>query len=553
MSAKQLKYSDDAWKALAEGIKKVADAVGSTLGPNGNNVVLEKKWGSPTITKDGVTVAKEIELEDPFENMGAQLLKEVASKTNDIAGDGTTTATLLGYAIFKEGLKNVAAGANPIHIKKGIEQAVKTVIAGLKENSNAIATKEAIAQVATISANNDNEIGDLISDAMEKVGKDGVITVEESKGIETELDVVEGMQFDKGFASPYMITDKDHMEASYEDPFILITDKKISAIKDLLPILEKVVQAGKALVVIAEDLEGEALATIVVNKLRGTVNCLAVKAPGFGDRRKAMLEDIAVLTGGEVISEEKGLTLETVELTQLGQASKVKSDKDNTTIVQGKGQQADINARVEEIKAEIERSDSSYDKEKLQERLAKLSGGVAVIKVGASTETELKEKKHRVEDALSATRAAVEEGIVAGGGTALIRQIPNLQKEIEKAEDELQVGMKIVARAIEVPLRQIASNSDLEASVIVERVKNESGSTGWNARTGELADLIKAGVVDPVKVTKSALQNAASIVSLLLTTDVLIADKPEEGGAAPDPAAAMGGMGGMGGGMPGMM
>ena len=553
MSAKQLKYSDEAWKALAEGIKKVADAVGSTLGPNGNNVVLEKKWGSPTITKDGVTVAKEIELEDAFENMGAQLLKEVASKTNDIAGDGTTTATLLGYAIFKEGLKNVAAGANPIHIKKGIEKAVKTIIAGLKENSKAIETKEAIAQVATISANNDNEIGELISDAMEKVGKDGVITVEESKGIETELDVVEGMQFDKGYASPYMITDKDHMVASYEDPYILITDKKISAIKDLLPILEKVVQAGKALVVIAEDIEGEALATIVVNKLRGTVNCLALKAPGFGDRRKAMLEDIAVLTGGEVISEEKGLSLETTEITQLGQASKVKSDKDNTTIVQGKGNVADINGRVEEIKAEIERSDSSYDKEKLQERLAKLSGGVAVIKVGASTETELKEKKHRVEDALSATRAAVEEGIVAGGGTALIRQIPNLLKEIEKANDEHQVGMKIVAKAIEVPLRQIASNSDLEASVIVERVKNESGSTGWNARTGELVDLIKAGVVDPVKVTKSALQNASSIVSLLLTTDVLIADKPEDKSAAPDPAAAMGGMGGMGGGMPGMM
>jgi chaperonin GroEL len=550
MSAKQLKYSDDAWKALAEGIKKVADAVGSTLGPNGNNVVLEKKWGSPTITKDGVTVAKEIELEDAFENMGAQLLKEVASKTNDIAGDGTTTATLLGYAIFKEGLKNVAAGANPIQIKKGIEEAVKIVIAGLKENSKAIETKEAIEQVATISANNDNEIGKLISDAMEKVGKDGVITVEESKGIETELDVVEGMQFDKGFASPYMITDKDTMEASYEDPYILITDKKISAIKDLLPVLEKVVQAGKALVVIAEDIEGEALATIVVNKLRGTVNCLALKAPGFGDRRKAMLEDIAVLTGGEVISEEKGLSLETTELSQLGQASKVKSDKDNTTIVQGKGEQADINGRIEEIKAEIERSDSSYDKEKLQERLAKLSGGVAVIKVGASTETELKEKKHRVEDALSATRAAVEEGIVAGGGTALIRQIPNLLKKIETATDDLQVGMKIVARAIEVPLRQIASNSDLEASVIVERVKNESGSIGWNARTGELVDLIIAGVVDPVKVTKSALQNAASIVSLLLTTDVLIADKPEDKSAAPDPAAAMGGMGGMGGGMP---
>ena len=553
MSKKQLKYSDEAWRSLAEGIKKVADAVGSTLGPNGNNVVLEKKWGSPTITNDGVTIAKEIELEDPFENMGAQLLKEVASKTNDIAGDGTTTATILGYAIFKEGLKNVAAGANPIHIKKGIEQAVKVVIEGLASSSKAIETKEAIAQVATISANNDEEIGNLISDAMEKVGKDGVITVEESKGIETELDLVEGMQFDKGFASPYMITDKDHMEASYENPYILITDKKITAIKDLLPVLEKVVQAGKALVVIAEDIEGEALATIVVNKLRGSVNCLAVKAPGFGDRRKAMLEDIAVLTGAEVISEEKGLSLETADLNLLGQAAKVKSDKDNTTIVQGKGTAADISARVDQIRAEIERSDSSYDKEKLQERLAKLSGGVAVIKVGAATETELKEKKHRVEDALSATRAAVEDGIVAGGGTALIRQISTLNKSVETADEIFKVGMKIVAKALEVPLRQIASNSDLEASVIVEKVKEAKENEGWNARTAELVDLFKAGVVDPSKVTKSALQNAASIVSLLLTTDVLIADKPEKDAPAADPAAAMGGMGGMGGGMPGMM
>ncbi len=554
MSAKQLKYSDEAWKSLGEGIRKVADAVGSTLGPNGNNVVLEKKWGSPTITNDGVTIAKEIELEDPFENMGAQLLKEVASKTNDIAGDGTTTATILGYSIFKEGLKNVAAGANPIRLKKGIEQAVKIVIEGLNSKSKAIETKEAIEQVATISANNDEEIGKLIADAMEKVGKDGVITVEESKGIETELDIVEGMQFDKGFASPYMITDKDRMEAAYEDPYILITDKKISAIKDLLPVLEKVVQTGKALVVIAEDIDGEALATIVVNKLRGTVNCLAIKAPGFGDRRKAMLEDIAVLTGAEVISEEKGLAIEATELTQLGRAAKVKADKDNATIVQGKGEDADIKARVEQINKEIELSDSSYDKEKLQERLAKLSGGVAVVKVGAATETELKEKKHRVEDALSATRAAVEDGIVAGGGTALIRQIPNLQKEVEKAEGDFQVGMKIVTRALETPLRQISSNSDLEASVIVEKVKTEKDEIGYNARTGEFTDLIKAGVVDPSKVTKSALQNAASIVSLLLTTDVLIADLPDEkADAAMAAAAAGGGMGGMGGGMPGMM
>tara|TARA_B100000427_G_scaffold95777_1_gene78905 strand:- start:23096 stop:24766 length:1671 start_codon:yes stop_codon:yes gene_type:complete len=556
MSAKQLKYSDDAWKSLGEGIKKVADAVGSTLGPNGNNVVLEKKWGSPTITNDGVTIAKEIELEDPFENMGAQLLKEVASKTNDIAGDGTTTATILGYAIFKEGLKNVAAGANPIRLKKGIEKAVQIVIEGLNSKSKAIETKEAIAQVATISANNDDEIGSLIADAMDKVGKDGVITVEESKGIETELDIVEGMQFDKGYASPYMITDKDRMEAAYDDPFILVTDKKISAIKDLLPVLEKVVQAGKALVVIAEDIEGEALATIVVNKLRGTVNCLAIKAPGFGDRRKAMLEDIAVLTGAEVISEDKGLALETTELNQLGSASKVKADKDNATIVQGKGEAADINARVEQIKKEIELSDSSYDKEKLQERLAKLSGGVAVIKVGAATETELKEKKHRVEDALSATRAAVEDGIVSGGGTALIRQIPSLEKAVKEFEGDFQVGMKIVCKALETPLRQIASNSDLEASVIADKVKNSSDETGFNARTGEFADLIKDGVVDPCKVTKSALQNAASIVSLLLTTDVLIAEKPDEkadAAAAAAMAGAGGGMGGMGGGMPGMM
>ena len=548
MSAKQLQYSDEAWKSLADGIEKVADAVGTTLGPNGNNAVLDKKWGSPTITNDGVTIAKEIELEDPFENMGAQLLKEVASKTNDIAGDGTTTATVLGHAIFKEGLKNVVAGANPIQLKKGIEQAVSVISEGLRGISKAVATKDEIAQVASISANNDNEIGQLLADAMEKVGKDGVITVEESKGIETELDVVEGMQFDKGFASPYMITDKDRMEASYDDPFILVTDKKISAIKDLLPILEKVVQAGKALVVIAEDIEGEALATIVVNKLRGTVNCLAVKAPGFGDRRKAMLEDIAVLTGAEVISEEKGLSLETVDIHQLGSCAKFKSDKDNTTIVQGKGSADDINTRVDEIKAEIERTDSSYDKEKLQERLAKLSGGVAVVKVGAATETELKEKKHRVEDALSSTRAAVEGGIVPGGGTALVNLIPSLEKEISNANGDFKVGLTIVANALEVPLRRIASNSDVEASVIVDKIKNSEKGIGFNARTGEITDMLKAGIVDPVLVTLSALQNAASVVSLLLTTKVLISDKPEPAGAAaPDMGAGAPGMGGMGG------
>ncbi len=550
MSAKQLKYSEEAWRSLSEGLRKVADAVGSTLGPNGNNVVLEKKWGSPTITNDGVTIAKEIELEDPFENMGAQLLKEVASKTNDIAGDGTTTATILGHAIFKEGLKNVVAGANPIQLKKGIEKATKVVTEGIKAQSQAVESKESIAQVAAISANNDNEIGNLIADAMDKVGKDGVITVEESKGIETELDVVEGMQFDKGYISPYMVTDKDRMEASFEDPFILITDKKISSIKDLLPVLEKVVQAGKALVIIAEDIEGEALATLVVNKLRGTVNCLAIKAPGFGDRRKAMLEDIAILTGGEVITEEKGLALEATELTQLGSAQKIKSDKDNTTIVQGKGDQANISNRIEEIKREIDRTDSSYDKEKAQERLAKLAGGVAVVKVGAATETELKEKKHRVEDALSSTRAAVDEGIVAGGGSTLLSLAPTLEKEITKESGDIQVGMNIVLKALERPLRQIASNSDEEPSVIVDKVKNANGK-GYNARTGEITDLIKDGVVDPSKVTRSALQNAASVVSLLLTTDVLIADKeeaqPAGAAAAPDMGGGMPGMPGMGG------
>lgn len=550
MPGKQLKYSEDAWRALSEGIKKVADAVGSTLGPNGNNVVLEKKWGSPTITNDGVTIAKEIELEDPFENMGAQLLKEVASKTNDIAGDGTTTATILGHAIFQEGLKNVVAGANPIKIKKGIEKAVKVVVEGLQGIATKVETKEAIAQVATISANNDEEIGNLIADAMDKVGKDGVITVEESKGIETELDVVEGMQFDKGYSSPYMITDKDRMVASYDDPFILVTDKKISAIKDLLPVLEKTVQAGKALVIIAEDVEGEALATLVVNKLRGTVNVLALKAPGFGDRRKAMLEDIAVLTGAEVISEEKGLSLETTELHQLGQAAKVKATKEDTTIVKGAGEQASIAARVEQIKKEIAATDSSYDKEKLQERLAKLSGGVAVIKVGAATETELKEKKYRVEDALSATRAAIEEGIVPGGGSALLSQANKLEKAMEAEEGDIQVGMKIVLRSLEVPLRKIASNSDVDASVIVDRVKHAKKGEGFNARTNEIVDLVKAGVVDPLKVTRSALQNASSIVSLLLTTDVLVADKPEDKAAE---AAAAAAAASMGGGMPGMM
>ena len=550
MSAKELKYSDEAWRSLGEGIKKVAEAVGSTLGPNGNNVVLEKKWGSPIITNDGVTIAKEIELEDPFENMGAQLVKEVASKTNDVAGDGTTTATILGDAIFREGLKNVVAGANAIRLKKGIQKAVEIIISNLKDSAKTIETKDAISQVASISANNDSEIGEIIADAMEKVGKDGVITVEESKGIETELEVVEGMQFDKGYLSPYLVTDKETMEASADAPYILLTDKKISAIKDLLPILEKVVQTGKTLVIIAEEIDGEALATIVVNKLRGTVNCIAVKAPGFGDRRKAMLEDIAILTGGEVISEEKGMSLETVELEQLGTAAKLKSDKDATTIVQGNGAPEKINARVEEIRREMAATDSSYDQEKLQERLAKLSGGVAVIRVGAPTETELKEKKHRVEDALSATRAAVEEGIVPGGGTALVHLIPTLTKEIEKEPaGDIRVGMSIVERAIEIPLRKIAGNSGEEPSVIIDKIKNSKHGIGYNAQTGEFEDMIAAGVVDPLKVTRSALQNAASIVGLLLTTNVLIADKASENDAMPAPPAGMPGMGGM----PGMM
>jgi len=548
MSAKQLKYSEDAWRSLGEGIRKVAEAVGSTLGPNGNNVVLEKKWGSPTITNDGVTIAKEIELEDPFENMGAQLLKEVASKTNDVAGDGTTTATILGHAIFKEGLKNVVAGTNPILLKKGIEKAVKVVIEDLQKIKKDIKTKSEIAQVATISSNNDEEIGNLIAEVMEKVGKDGVITVEESKGMETYSEVVEGMQFDKGYASPYMITNKDRMEASYDNPYILITDKKITAIKDLLPILEKVVQTGRPFVIIAEDIEGEALATIVVNKLRGTVNCLAVKAPGFGDRRKAMLQDIAILTGGVLISEETGFSLETVDLSQLGVAATVKSDKDKTTIVQGKGSAENIKERIEEIKREITNTESSYDKEKLQERLAKLSGGVGIIKVGAATETELKEKKYRVEDALSATRAAVEEGIVPGGGTALINTLPALEKEISLEKDaEIKIGMRIVARSLDIPLRRIAENSGQDASVIVDKVKNAKQGQGYNARTGEIpVDMNQAGIIDPLKVTKSALQNAASVVALLLTTDVLIADKPEDKASVP---AGHGMGGGMGGGM----
>ena len=547
--AKELKFDESARRSIEAGISKVAAAVKITLGPRGRNVVLEKKWGSPTITNDGVTIAKEIELEDPFENMGAQLLKEVASKTNDVAGDGTTTATILGEAIYKAGLKNVVAGSNPMAIKRGIEKAVVAAVAGIKTMSSMIDSKESIAQVATISANNDDSIGNLIADAMDKVGKDGVITVEESKGMETSLEVVEGMEFDKGYASPYMITDQDHMEARLDDPFILITDKKISSIKDILPLLEKVIQLGKSVLIIAEDVEGEALATLVVNKLRGTLNAVAVKAPGFGDRRKAMLEDIAVLTGGEVISEDKGLKLENTEITMLGRAKTVKITKDKTVIVEGKGADKALKARVEQIKKEIEASDSSYDKEKLQERLAKLSGGVALIKAGAATETELKEKKHRIEDALSATRAAVEEGIVVGGGVALLRLIPEVAKLEKTLTGDEALGAAIVKACLSVPLRQIADNAGYEGAVVIEKVSEGKGDFGFNAAKCIYEDLRAAGIVDPAKVTRSALQNAASIAAMLLTTDVLIADKKEEDKGA---GAGMGGGGGMGGGMGGM-
>ncbi|MCX5726459.1 MAG: chaperonin GroEL [Candidatus Saganbacteria bacterium] len=547
MSAKEMKYGDDAWRALERGVNKVANTVKATLGPRGRNVVLEKKWGSPTITNDGVTIAKEIDLEDPFENMGAQLLKEVASKTNDVAGDGTTTATLLGQLIFKSGLKSVASGANPMAIKRGIDKAVHKAVEELKKLAKPVETKESIADVAAISANNDREIGDLIATVMEKVGKDGVITVEEAKGIETTFEVVEGMQFDKGYASPYMITDRERMESVLEDCYILLTDKKISAVKDLLPTLELVVQASKPLLILADEIEGEALATIVVNKLRGTLNCVAVKAPGFGDRRKSMLEDIAILTGGEVIAEDKGLNLEKVDEAYFGKAKKVVIGKDHTTIIEGAGKKEAIKGRIGEIKKEIELSDSSYDKEKLQERLAKLSGGVAVIKAGAPTETELKEKKHRIEDALSATRAAVEEGIIAGGGASLVHILPALDKLIEKTEGDEKIGVTVVKIALEGPLKQIAYNAGEEGSVVVENVKKLKNGEGFDAQKMEYTDLFKAGIVDPLKVTRSALLNAASIASMLLTTDSLVAEKAEEK-KMPDMMP-----GGGGGGYPGMM
>ena len=542
-NAKELHFSVEARARLKRGVDQLADAVKATLGPRGRNVVIDKKFGSPTVTKDGVTVAKEVELPDPVENMGAQMVKEVATKTSDVAGDGTTTATVLGQAIFREGLKSVTSGVNPMAIKRGIDKAVELVIAELKKVSVPTAGKKEIKQVATISANGDEGIGDKVSEAMEKVGKDGVITVEEAKGLETELETVDGMQFDRGYLSPYFVTDPDKMEAVLEDGYVLIHDKKVSAMKDLLPILEKVAQTGKPLLLIAEDVEGEALATLVVNKLRGTLKVCGVKAPGFGDRRKAMLQDIAVLTGGQVISDEVGFKLENAVLNDLGRAKRIIVDKDNTTIVDGAGKQDAIQGRIKEIKAAIDKTTSDYDREKLQERLAKLAGGVAVINVGAATETEMKEKKARVEDALHATRAAVEEGIVPGGGVALIRAIPALAKVKGDDPDE-QVGVDIVRRALEEPLRIIASNAGVEGSIVVEKVKTaKEKNFGYNAQTGEYEDLVAAGVIDPTKVTRTALQNAASVASLLLTTECVVVEKKEEEKAPPMPAG--GGMGGM--------
>ncbi|MGB9696850.1 MAG: chaperonin GroEL [Ignavibacteria bacterium] len=544
MTAKLITFDTEARTALLKGVDKLANAVKVTLGPKGRNVLIDKKFGAPTVTKDGVTVAKEIELEDPIENMGAQMVKEVASKTSDVAGDGTTTATVLAQAIFREGLKNVTGGANPMDLKRGIDIAVEELVKGLKELSSPIKENKEIAQVGAISANNDMAIGELIANAMDKVGKDGVITVEEAKGTETTLDVVEGMQFDRGYLSPYFVTNADSMEAELEDPYILIHDKKISSMKDLLPILEKIAQAGRSLLIIAEDVEGEALATLVVNKLRGTLKVCAVKAPGFGDRRKAMLEDIAILTNGTVISEEKGYKLENATLSYLGTAKRVVIDKDNTTIVEGAGKTEDIKKRINEIKAQIEKTTSDYDKEKLQERLAKLSGGVAVLKIGAPTEVEMKEKKARVEDALHATRAAVEEGIVPGGGVAFLRVAPRLDK-IKNDNDDIMLGIKIVKRAIEEPIRQIVINAGEEGSVIVNKVKEGKGSFGYNAATDTYEDLVKAGVIDPTKVTRVALENAASVASLLIMTEATVVEKPEKEKQPMMPPGGMGDMGGM--------
>ena len=538
--SKEIIFNSDARDALKRGVDALANAVKVTLGPKGRNVILEKKFGAPTVTKDGVTVAKEVELEDKLENVGAQMVKEVASKTSDVAGDGTTTATVLAQAIMAAGLKNVTAGANPMDLKRGIDQAVTRVVGHLREQSREIQDKEEIAQVATISANNDYTIGDLIADAMEKVGKDGVITVEEARGTETTLDVVEGMQFDRGYLSPYFVTNPDKMEGVLEDAYVLIHDKKISAMKDLLPVLEKVAQMSAPLLIIAEDVEGEALATLVVNKLRGTLRVAAVKAPGFGDRRKAMLEDIAILTGGTVISEEKGYRLENASLDYLGRAKRVVLTKDNTTIVDGAGEESMIQARIGQIRQQIETTTSDYDREKLQERLAKLSGGVAVLKIGAATEVEMKEKKARVEDALHATRAAVEEGVVPGGGVAFLRALAALE-EYEAENEDQNIGVTIVRRALEEPLRQIVQNAGLEGSIVVQKVKEGEDAFGFNARTEEYGDLLDEGVIDPTKVARTALENAASVASLLLTTETVIADRPEKEAPAPNP--------GMGGGM----
>ncbi|TCW62142.1 chaperonin GroEL [Treponema sp. J25] len=540
--AKQLMFNEEARRKLLSGVEQISKAVKVTLGPKGRNVLLDKKFGAPTVTKDGVSVAKEVELADPYENMGAQLLKEVATKTNDVAGDGTTTATVLAYSLVKEGLKAVAAGMTPIELKRGIDKAVELAVEEIKKNAKEIKDKEEISHVASVSANNDSEIGNTIADAMEKVGKDGVITVEESKTMETTIEYVEGMQFDRGYISAYFVTDRDTMTCTFEDCYILIHDKKISSMKDVLPLLEKVAQSGKPLLIIAEDVDGEALSTLVVNSLRGTLKACAVKAPGFGDRRKAMLEDIAILTGGELISEELGLKLENTDISQLGRAKTVKVDKDNTTIINGAGKQKDIQDRIAQIKAQIEETTSDYDREKLQERLAKLAGGVAVINVGAATEVELKEKKHRVEDALSATRAAIEEGIVPGGGLALIQAALALEKaDISNLTDDEKVGFKIVKRALEEPIRQIAENAGLDGAVIADRAKNEKKGVGFDAAKMEWVDMMKAGIIDPAKVTRSALQNAASIASLLLTTECAITELPEKK-ENPAPAGGMGGM-----------
>ncbi len=541
MAKKQVKYGEEARRGILKGLDILANAVKVTLGPKGRNVVLEKKWGSPTVTKDGVTVAKEIELEDPFENMGAQMVKEVASKTSEIAGDGTTTATVLAQSIYHEGIKNVTAGTDPMAISRGIQKAVDVVIEELKKLSKATKGKTEIAQVGTISANNDKVIGDLIADAMEKVGKDGVITVEEAKSIETTLEVVEGMQFDRGYVSPYFVTNPDKMECILEDPFILIYEKKISVMKDFLPVLERIAQQGKPLLVIAEEVEGEALATLVVNKLRGTLVAAAVKAPGYGDRRKAMLEDIAVLTGGKMISEDIGVKLENIQIGDMGRAKRVTIDKENTTIVEGGGKKKDIEGRIAQIRREIEDTKSDYDKEKLQERLAKLVGGVAVINVGAATETEMKERKARVEDALHATRAAVEEGIVPGGGVALLRCIPVVEKF--KAPGDEQVGVNIVKRALEEPLRMIAANAGQEGSIVVAKIKDEKTNVGYNVASDKYEDMMEAGVIDPTKVVRTALQNAASIASLMLTTEAVVAEIPEKEKTPPMPPGG-GGYGG---------